>query len=114
MIDVMMFLLVFFVMIALSMIPNAGISVELPAAATANPLPTTQFVVAVDKTGALYVDGNPLSLDDLVARLRSGNARATSVIISADRAVDFQHVIAAMDAARGAGVKDIGLAARRE
>lgn len=114
MIDVMMFLLVFFVMIALSMIPNAGLSVDLPSAATASTLPTSQLAVALDKTGTLRAEGHLLSLPELVARIGASDAKTTSVVISADRTVDFQHVMAVMDAARGAGVKDIGLATKQD
>ena len=48
---------------------------------------------------------------ELVARIGASDVKTTGVVISADRTVDFQYVIAAMDAAWGAGVKDIGLAA---
>ena len=114
MIDVMMFLLVFFVMIALSMIPNAGLSVDLPSAATASTLPTSQLVVALSKDGVLHADGQALSASDLAARLAARDVKTTSVVIAADRGVDFQHVMEVMDAVRGAGVKDIGLATKAE
>ena len=114
MIDVMMFLLVFFVMIALSMIPNAGLSVDLPSAATASTLPTNQLVVALGKDGVLHTDGQALLVSDLVARLAARDVKITSVVIAADRGVDFQHVMEVMDAVRGAGVKNIGLATKTE
>ena len=46
MIDIMMFLLVFFVMIVLRMIPDSGVTLHLPGASTAQPLPHTQVGVS--------------------------------------------------------------------
>uniref|UniRef100_UPI00191BAA72 ExbD/TolR family protein n=1 Tax=Acidocella sp. C78 TaxID=1671486 RepID=UPI00191BAA72 len=48
MIDIMMFLLVFFVMIVLKMIPDSGVALKLPGAQTAKELKPAQVVVMID------------------------------------------------------------------
>ncbi len=112
MIDVMMFLLVFFVMIALSMIPNAGLTVELPGAAAAGHLPPAPLVVALARDGGLHAEGETFPLADLARRLASHTPKPASVVIAADRDVDVQHVIDVMDAVRRAGVTQVGLATK--
>lgn len=112
MIDVMMFLLVFFVMIALSMIPNAGLTVELPGTATAGTLPPAPFVIALARDGALHADGETFPLDDVSRRIAGHTPKVASVVIAADRSVDVQHVIEVMDAVRRAGIAQVGLATK--
>ena len=60
------------------------------------------------------MDGQALAVSDLVVRLTARNVKVTSVVIAADRGVDFQHVMEVMDAVRGTGIKDIGLATKTE
>ena len=112
MIDVMMFLLVFFVMIALSMIPNAGLTVELPGAAAAGHLPPAPFVVALDRDGGIHADGQTFPLADLPRQIISHTPKPSSVVITADRGIDVQHVIDLMDAVRRAGIAQVGLATK--
>ena len=46
MIDVMLFLLAFFVIVTLQMIPAAGVSLQLPASQTGKPLHAASSVIA--------------------------------------------------------------------
>ena len=110
MIDVMMFLLVFFVMIALSMIPNAGLTIALPGATASGPLPPAPLVIAVARDGGIHADGEAIPLDDVARRIARHVPAVASVVVAADRDVDFQHVILLMDAVRRAGITQIGVA----
>lgn len=112
MIDVMMFLLVFFVMIALSMIPNAGLSIELPGTTAAGPLPPAPFVIGLARDGSVHADGEEFPLDDVARRIAGHTPKVASVVIAADRDVDVQHVIQVMDAIRHAGIAQVGLATK--
>ena len=112
MIDVMMFLLVFFVLIALSMIPNAGLTVELPGTTTAGTLPSAPFVIALTRDGAIHADGTEFPLEEVAGRIASRSPKVTGVVISADHGVDIQHVIHVMDAVRRAGITQVGLATK--
>lgn len=58
MIDVMMFLLVFFVLISLNVIPALGIKTQLPGAASAQQLkPQNKAVITLGLDDRLQLDG---------------------------------------------------------
>lgn len=114
MIDIMLFLLVFFIMITLHMIPTSGLSTNLAKSSTATELQPPKVLVRVDAAGQISVDGQPLSPDQLTARLRSGDAARTVVTIAGAQDTSLQHLMTVMDACRNAGVTRIGIAARKQ
>ncbi|MDE2299847.1 MAG: biopolymer transporter ExbD [Burkholderiales bacterium] len=113
MIDIMFFLLVFFVMTTLHMIPDAGIASRLPTSATAQTLPKPQLTLAVDAQGLIHLKQQTLSAAELEAQLRAQpHPDELQVTIAGDGEVALQKLIVVMDACRAAGVTHIGLAAR--
>lgn len=115
MIDIMMFLLVFFVMIALRMIPDAGVTMQLPGAATATQMPATQVVIAIDKDDIIHIQDQTYSLDALQAYLAGvKQTKVTNVVIAADKSINFQQVMDVMDTVRKTGITDVGLATKQE
>ncbi len=115
MIDIMMFLLVFFVMIALRMIPDAGVTMQLPGAATATQMPATQVVIAIDKDDIIHIQDATYSLDSLQSYLSGVKQNhVTNVVIAADKSINFQQVMDVMDTVRKTGITDVGLATKQE
>ncbi|MDR3435207.1 biopolymer transporter ExbD [Telmatospirillum sp.] len=114
MIDIMFFLLVFFVMVVLRMIPSSGLATQLPHSSTAQQIPHPKVLVAVADDGSTTVDNQAISLVDLTRRLASGNAGETAVTIASGKSVTVQQLMAVMDACRTAGVTQLGLAAQAE
>ncbi|WP_206997146.1 ExbD/TolR family protein [Trinickia mobilis] len=113
MIDIMFFLLVFFVMITLHMIPNAGLRTQLPSSATTQSLPPPKVTVALFADGSLSVDGQMLSTTQLTAMLAArADAAHTAVTITGSKEAQIQKLVAVMDACRAAGVTQIALAAQ--
>ncbi len=116
MIDIMMFLLVFFIVITLRMINGTGIQLDLPSSTTTHELKPTQITVGVQKDGSMYVDGQPYSAEGLRTLLE--NAKKTSdklaVILAGDKELTYQNTLKVMDVARSAGISQVGLAARAE
>ena len=115
MIDIMMFLLVFFVMIALRMIPDAGVTMQLPGATTATQMPATQVVIAIDKDDNLHIQDKVYTLDALqsyLAGIKQNNV--TNVVIAADKTINFQQVMDVMDTVRRTGITDVGLATKQQ
>jgi biopolymer transport protein ExbD len=111
MIDVMMFLLVFFVLIMLEMIQSSGITLELPQSSSAQALETIKITIGVDKGGAMYIDGQPTSEDELTAKLKDAlNSKKVDVVISGDKGTAYQNIVKVMDLVRQAGISAIGLA----
>ncbi len=111
MIDVMLFLLVFFIIVTLQMIPDAGVALQLPSSTQAEHLEHPKLTVNVDKDGALSVKGATVTQDELVMMLRAEpDPSKTEVTIAASKDVAFQQFIHALDACREAGVTDVGVA----
>ena len=115
MIDIMMFLLVFFVMIALRMIPDAGVTMQLPGAATATQMPATQVVIAIDASDVIHIQDQTYSIDALQQYLAGVKQNhVTNVVIAADKSINFQQVMDVMDTVRKTGITDVGLATKQE
>ena len=115
MIDIMMFLLVFFVVISLKMIAGTGIDMELPGSATTQELKTSTITVGVTKGGATVVDGKTLTPDGLKARLIAlKQAQPVEVVLAGDKDVPLQMLIQVMDTVRAAGITTVGIAAKAE
>lgn len=113
MIDIMFFLLVFFIMITLHMIPNAGLRTQLPSSASAQSLPPPQVTVTMSTDGSLSVEGHTMSPTELTAMLAARpDAAHTVVTIAGAREAQVQKLVTAMDACRAAGVSQIALAAQ--
>jgi biopolymer transport protein ExbD len=113
MIDIMMFLLVFFVMIVLRMIPDSGVTLSLPGASTAQSLPHTDVDVIIDSQGLLHVKDQVITLDALQAYLtQMKTTDNTDVIVIGDKTTKLQQMMDVMDVSRKAGITDIGIAAK--
>ena len=116
MIDVMMFLLVFFVLISLNALPALGLRVALPYAANPTHLEVTRRVtLTLTAAGEVFLGGERTSLEGVTERLRS-YARDTklTVIISADRDAHLQPLVSVLDALKSAGVVSATIVARQE
>ena len=74
MIDIMMFLLVFFVVISLNMIAGSGVQMEIPGSKTTQQLKVSTITVGVTKDGKVVVAGRV-----------PGEAELTTMITSALR-----------------------------
>jgi len=115
MIDIMLFLLVFFIMVLLRMIPGSGISSQLPNSHTAEQLPHPKVVVTLLADGSTQIGQEVLTLDALTARLAAEpDPGKMDVTIAGAASVSLQNLLAAMDAVRKAGVTAVGIAARTQ
>jgi biopolymer transport protein ExbD len=111
----MFFMLVFFIMITLHMIPNAGLRTQLPSAASAQSLPPPKVPVTLAADGSVSVDGRTLSTADLTALLaKRPDPTHTVVTIAGAKDVRLQKLVNVMDACRAAGVTQVALAAQPE
>ena len=112
MIDVLLVLLIIFMMV----VPMARKAIDIqlpdpnPAVAPANAV-SQQIVLEVLPNGEFAVNKEPLNKDNLMKRLKElYDPRPEKLIfIKGDPAVKYQDVIFAMDMARQAGVKVIGV-----
>jgi biopolymer transport protein TolR len=112
MIDIMLVLLIIFMIMQPLM--RKAVDLQLPdpnPQVAPNNQASDQIVLEVLADGSFALNKEPLTKDRLDARLREVyDVRPDKIMfVKADPAVIYQDVIAAMDVARGAGVKVIGI-----
>ncbi len=112
MIDIMFFLLVFFIMVTLRMIPSSGLPANLPRSSTATALPHPKVVVSLRPDGSISVKGIIVSASMLTTFLESRDPAHIAVTIEGAKQASIQELMTVMDACRKAGVLHIGLAAK--
>jgi biopolymer transport protein ExbD len=116
MIDVMMFLLVFFVLISVNVIPALGIKTQQPNSSQVQNLktPDKQVVVTLGREGLIQLDGQAVELDRLVGAIKAkANAsEQIAVIVNSDKGAEVQTLVDVMDAIKAAGLGKVALAAR--
>ena len=115
MIDIMMFLLVFFVVISLKMIAGTGVEMELPGSTTTTEIKSSTITVGVTKAGTTVVDGKTLTPDGLKNQLAAlKQDKPVEVVLAGDKDVPLQTLIKVMDTIRAAGITTVGIAARAD
>jgi biopolymer transport protein ExbD len=112
MIDIMLFLLVFFAMLTLRMIPTSGQMSKLPTSSTTSAMPTPKLMIEIRKTGEFYVDGKALSTQSITEMVRSREPAKLAVTIAGGDDASLQQVMLVIDAVRTGGATQVGLAAR--
>ncbi|HEY7922695.1 MAG TPA: biopolymer transporter ExbD [Vicinamibacteria bacterium] len=111
-IDVMLVLLIIFMVV--TPLAQRGLDISLPQPPPPNQpeqrTPPNQVVLALEE-GAITVNKNPVTLEDLEARLRDiYQARSDKTIfVRATGTVPYGRVVQAMDLAKAAGVERIGI-----
>ena len=115
MIDIMMFLLVFFVIVTLKMIDGSGVPMEIPGSKTIDNIETSTLTIGVDKNGTVFVDGKNVSETELAEKLNElKKTNKLAIIIAGDKETSLQYLIGVMDTVRGAGINTVSIAARAE
>lgn len=112
MIDIIFFLLVFFMLSMLTMVSQKTIALQLPAATVAKVDTTKTLPVSVDKNGAIYFEREKISLPDLQSRLISAKEKSEkiTVVLRGDVDSSYGNVVTVMDAIRHAGIDRISIA----
>ena len=111
MIDIMFFLLVFFMMITLHMVPSQGVSSNLPKSSTEEALKHPKVVINIHSDGAIKVADEVMTMDQLSAYLKQQKDPAhTIVTIAGSAKTSLQNLMHVMDACRSAGISQIGIA----
>lgn len=110
MIDVMLFLLVFFMLSSLALTKLNGLPVQLPKAKSADKVGATASpaTLTVRQDGSLFLNRQPVKLEQLPQALRN---TAEPLLINADERVPHGLVVHCMDAARRAGITRFSIAA---
>ena len=117
MIDVMMFLLVFFVLISLHVIPALGIKTQLPSSAQLEKLEIRKHVVVtMARGGQVQLDGADYSLGGLRSALGElkRQSKDVDVVVNGDRDASLQQLVDIMDAVKSAGITSIAISSTQK
>jgi biopolymer transport protein ExbD len=111
----MVFILLIFFLVTTSFVREAGVEVQRPIAATAQPQVKGSLMVAVDTKGKIYIENRRVDLRSvrgLVERYLAANPTG-AVVVVADKASRTGRLIEVLDQCRLAGSKDVAVAARQ-
>jgi putative biopolymer transport exbD protein len=112
MIDIIFFLLVFFMMSMLSMVVQKSMPLTLPQAESAKVSMTRNVPVTITADGGIYYERDLMSLRDLTARLKEDVAHGEdiSVILRGDAAASYGTVVQVMDVVKHLGIEKVYIA----
>lgn len=107
-IDIVFLLLIFF-LLASNFVTQQGISIIVPEVESKDEKISTELVINIDSSGMLYFGNNLVDLEQLFKLLQSQieSLSIDTVIIQADRRVEYDSVIQAIDVAKLAGAKNL-------
>ncbi len=113
MIDIMFFLLVFFMLSTMYMVDLKTIPVKLPKAQNASVDTSTTFAVSMKADGSVYLGDTQTDVQSLVLQAGAEQKHNPSfaVVIRAEKELEYGEVINLVDKLKGAGVTRFGLAA---
>jgi biopolymer transport protein ExbD len=114
-IDIMFFLLASFMLVSLTMTKQRTVSVNLPAAATAQTnLKPDNISLAVNAGGQVFIEKQPVTLDALEAMLKERLKvnKELPVFISGDAATPHGAMIAVLDYVRRCGVTKVAFSVK--
>ena len=114
MIDVIFFLLVFFMVSTLSMTINRGLPVNLPTAATSQKDMRDNVSLTVMQDGKMFLNKEPVTLQNMGPRVKAALAAdpRLAVVINADGQVLHSTVVDILDELRQAGVSGLAIAVK--
>ncbi len=109
-IDVVFFLLVFFMLVA-RLDATAPFDVVPPAAVSGRNLPAGGVTLSIAKDGALAVNGQEVAPEDWLQAVRTAQTRdgAVRIGINAHRDVALRHVLPLVDALEAAALGEVVL-----
>ena len=114
MIDIIFFLLVFFMLSTLYMTDQQTVPINLPQAASAQTDVVKSLQVTVAKDGKLYLGSEAMNMEQLLAHVKeAAKGGNTALVLRADGDVDYAKFISVLDELKKSGVQRISLAAKK-
>ena len=112
MIDIIFFLLVFFMMSMLSMVVQKSVPVNLPAAQTAKVDLQRKVPITVTADGSVFVDQKPMGLEQMVGYLKAEQAKGTelTILLRADTAAQYGKFVQVLDTLKQNKITKIAIA----
>ncbi len=106
-VDVMLVLLIIFMVTAPLL--QQGIDVNLPKAKGKDMPPENRINITVKKGNLIYLNDNPISMEDLMSKLSAMKTLNPDVFLKADKDVPYGFVVELMGEIKEAGIDKIGM-----
>lgn len=113
MIDIMLFLLVFFMLSTIYMVQTNALSVALPQSVAAQQETRPNVVpITVSETGEVFYDRETAPSDDLAKRIARAIDADSSVVfvIRGDKSARYESVVAVLDLLKKSGARRVSIA----
>lgn len=116
MIDVIFFLLVFFMLFTTFKTTPYGIDLQLPKATNVVKTQSVDILIHITSDGRLYLKDRPVTIEELKSqvKLQLANKPNTTVILKADENAKYRSLVQVMDAVSQVGGYNFALAAEKE
>lgn len=116
MIDIIFFLLVFFMMSTLFMVDQQTIPVSLPQTATAQADKPQSVAISVTKEGRILFEQEEIPLELLKKRVQLELGKHTDLvfILRSDKAAEYGKVVEVLDELKLAGAQRVAIATERK
>lgn len=108
-VDVVLVLLVIFMVTAPML--YRGMDIKLPTSTSNTIKPEERMVLTIERDQKLFLDKDPVGVDQLETRLRAVRQRNADVAVylRADRDVPYGTVVRVMDGVKRAGIEKLGM-----
>jgi biopolymer transport protein ExbD len=112
----MVFILLIFFIVTTSFVSETGVSVERPAARSAENMEGQSIFLGIGPLGEIYLSGRRVGLFSLKPLLENKlrNQPKMSVVLVADKTTQADLIVRVMDEIRLSGVKRIALATEKK
>ena len=112
MIDIMFFLLVFFMLSTLYMVDLKTIPVNMPKVQNAQSQTNVNYLVTMKADGTLYLENKLIDEDTLLQdeKKKYEENNNFAVVIRADESIDYGKIMALLDKFKAVGITKFGLA----
>lgn len=116
MIDVIFFLLVFFMLFTTFRANPYGIEMQLPKAVTVTEQEQQNVVINISENGDFFYNGDKRQLSEItnIAQTEYEKNENLVVIINADKDTKYNYIVNVMDEMRQIGIYNLALAADRK
>ena len=113
MIDIMFFLLVFFMLSTLYMVNLKTIAVDMPKADHAEMQTSVTYLVTMKKDGSLWLEDKEIDENTLLLQAKNENKKNPkfALVLRADQQLDYGKIVVFLDHLKAQGILHFGLAA---
>ena len=112
MIDIVFFLLVFFMMSMLTMVVQKSVPIQLPQAVASKVDLQRKIPITVTSNGQIYVEAQPVTLDQMIRYLQAEKAKGDDmvVILRGDAKAEYGAFVTVLDTLKQMGIVKVSIA----